>query len=143
MTYTPLAFLKDFRRNQSGAVAVEFVLIAPLLFGLLFGIITVGYFIGVSHSVSQLATDTARASVAGLDMQERIELAEAYLANASINYPLLIQEAISPQVSTNDVNPPSMTINITYGIASSVLGIANSLLGLNISDIKGSAYLAY
>lgn len=143
MIQRSLAFLDRFRRDQSGAVAVEFVLIAPLLFGLLFGIITVGYLIGVSHSVSQLATDTVRASVAGLDMQERTELAQAYLDNASIHYPLLIQEAVSPQVTTNDVNPPSMTVNVTYAIDGSFLALANSFLGLNIGDIKGSAYLAY
>ncbi|MCX7561609.1 pilus assembly protein [Sulfitobacter sp. F26204] len=143
MTYNPISFLNTFRRDQSGAVAIEFVLIAPLLFGLVFGIIVIGYFIGVSHSVAQLATDAVRASVAGLDMQERTELAAAYLADASLKYPLLIQESVSPQIITSDANPPSMTVNVTYEIDGSVLAIANSFLGLNIADIKGSSFLAY
>ncbi len=135
--------LARFRRDQSGAVAIEFVFIAPLLFALLFGILVMGYFFAVSHSISQLATGAARASVAGLDMQEREELAQLYLDQASTRYPLLVPEALDVSVVTQDQDTGNIRINVSYDADASVLGVANALLGLEISNLKGSAYLAY
>ncbi|MCX7565073.1 pilus assembly protein [Sulfitobacter sp. F26169L] len=143
MALNPLRHIASFRRGQSGAVAVEFVLIAPLLFALVFGIIVTGYFIGVSHSVAQLASDAARASVAGLDMRERRELATDYLAQASTTYPLLVQSSITPEIVTSSSNPPAMTVNVTYTVDGTILDVANSLLRMNIADIRESAYIAY
>lgn len=143
MLTQPLAFLERFRRDQSGAVAVEFVLLAPLVFALLFGIIIVGYYIGVSHSVSQLATGAARASVVGLDTEERETLALAYLDRASVNYPMLKQDALTSEALLEEGTPPGVTVTVSYEVDGSIIGVANSLLGLSLSDIKGSAYLAY
>ncbi|MDF3413762.1 pilus assembly protein [Sulfitobacter sp. M57] len=137
------ALLDRFRRDQTGAVAVEFVLLAPLVFALLFGIIIVGYYIGVSHSVSQLATGAARASVVGLDTQERETLALGYLEGASVNYPMLKQDALTSEAVLEEGTPPGVTVTVTYEVDGSILGVANSLLGLSLKDIKGSAYLAY
>lgn len=140
--YIPFA-LRRYARDQSGAVAVEFVLIAPLLFTLLFGIMILGYFMGVSHSVQQLATGAARASVAGLDTTERAALADSYLSQSSARYPLLSRDATTPAVNMGTSDPADITVTVTYAIDGSVLGLANALLGIGISDIKGSAYLAY
>lgn len=135
--------LSRFRKDQSGAVAIEFALIGPILFALLFGIVSVGYYIGVSHSVNQLTAGAARSSVAGLDMQERIELAEAFIAQASTKYPLLDQDAVTPTIQTVATGTPSMTVRVTYAVDGSVLEIANQLLGLNLSNIRGKSYIAY
>ena len=135
--------LRTYRTDQSGAVAIEFVLIAPLLIGLLFGIMTLGYFMGVSHSVNQLAAGAARASVAGLDQTERSELANTYLSQAATRYPLLRQEAIAPAVAFDTAEQAGITITVDYSVDGSVLEIANGFLGLGIGTINGSAYLAY
>ncbi len=143
MCTPPFALFKRFRRDHSGAVAIEFMLIAPILFTLLFGIICLGYFMGVSHSVSQLATGAARASVSGLDQTERESLANDYLSKAGSNYPLLTVSAIAPTVAFDGTDPVGITVDIAYTIDGSVLGIANGFLGLDITTIDGSAYLAY
>ncbi|KIN62664.1 TadE-like protein [Sulfitobacter noctilucicola] len=135
--------LNFFRRNESGAVAVEFALIAPLLFGLLFGIITLGYFIGINHSVNQLAAGAARASVTGLNQTERSALANNYLSEAGSRYPLLTPASVSPTVVFEGGNPEGITVTVAYAVDGSMLGIANNLLGLDITSINGSAYLAY
>lgn len=135
--------LSAFRSDQSGAVAVEFALLAPLLFAMLFGIMVMGYFMGVSHSVSQLASGAARASVAGLDMAERTDLAQTYLAQAGTRYPLLKPDALQVQVLTEDAATPGIVINVSYAADAGVLGVAKALLGLEMDDVKGSAYLAY
>lgn len=137
------AALSHFRRDQSGAVAIEFALIAPILFSLLFGIITLGYFMGVSHSVHQLATGAARASVSGLDQTERQSLADQYLSEASSRYPLLIATSVSPVVTYEASDPEGISIDVSYSVDGTLLEIANGLLGLGITTIRGSAYLAY
>lgn len=132
-----------FRRNQSGAVAVEFMLIAPILFALLFGIITLGYFMGVSHSVHQLATGAARASVAGLDQIERQSLADTYLSQAGTRYPLLNASGLTPEVTFEGSDPAGIIIDVSYSVDGTLLDLANGFLGLGITTIDGSAYLAY
>lgn len=136
------ADLRRFAKDERGAVSIEFVLIAPLLMALLFGIVTLGYYMGVSHSVSQLASGAARASVAGLDQAERRELAEAYLSNVGSNYPLLLPEAVAPTLAF-ETGPSAITVQVAYGLEGSLLEIANSLLKLNLGSINASAYLAY
>ncbi|SFR39805.1 TadE/TadG family type IV pilus assembly protein [Litoreibacter janthinus] len=143
MPRTVVSQLRRFQRDPSGAVAIEFVLIAPLLLTLLFGIITLGYFIGVSHSVHQLAAGAARASVAGLDETERSELADAYLSQAGQHYPLLVQTEVTPDVIFDGGAQAGITVNVSYDIDGSLLDIANGFLGLGLTTIDGSAYLAY
>ncbi|WP_281968564.1 TadE/TadG family type IV pilus assembly protein [Roseovarius nanhaiticus] len=135
--------LTSFRANQSGAVAVEFVLIAPILFGLLFGIVTLGYFMGISHSVTQLASGAARSSAAGLDANERTLLADTYLSEASERYPLLVQDGLTPIIAYQGADPAGITVTVSYAVDGTLLDIANGFLGLGITSIDGSAYLAY
>ena len=135
--------MRRFRSSQSGAVAVEFMLIAPLLLALMFGTVTVGYFMALSHSVQQLASGAARASVARLDAAERQSLAEAYLAQSGTRYPLLVAENVQPDIAVESGTNPAITIDIVYAIDGSILGIANGFLGLSIGNITGRAYLAY
>ncbi len=135
--------LQAFRRDQSGAVAVEFVLIAPILFALLFGIVVMGYFMGLSHSVKQLAAGAARASVAGLDAAERTSLASAYIAAAGERYPLLVPASVSADIEVAGGAEAAITVNVTYAIGGSILEIANGLLNLGLTDLQERAYLAY
>ncbi|MEP2919151.1 TadE/TadG family type IV pilus assembly protein [Sulfitobacter sp.] len=135
--------LARFYRSETGAVAVEFVLIAPILFALLFGIITLGYFMGVSHSVNEVAAGAARASVAGLDQTEREALADAYIREAHRRYPLLDQDAITETLTYEGASPAGISVAVTYDIDGSLLDIANGFLGLGLTAIKRSAYVAY
>ncbi|WP_341861229.1 TadE/TadG family type IV pilus assembly protein [Gymnodinialimonas sp. 57CJ19] len=135
-----LSPLLRFFRRETGAVAIEFVLLAPLLFGLLFGIIFVGYAMALSHSVQQLASASARASVAGITTQERTEIYDAYIEEASSNYPLLRQEAIAdtPTITGSDIR-----VEISYAVDGSLLDLASGILGMELTHLEGSAYVAY
>lgn len=143
MTFAMPLRLRRFCQDQSGAVAVEFVLIAPILISLLFGIISLGYFMGVSHSVHQLAASAARVSVAGLTQDERSGLATTYLSQAGERYPLLSQKALSPNVVFDNAEPAGVTVTVAYNVEGTLLDVANSFLNLELTSIKGSAYLAY
>lgn len=50
------------RRGNRGAAAVEFALVAPLLFLLLFGIISYGYMLSYRQALSQGAAEAARSA---------------------------------------------------------------------------------
>jgi Flp pilus assembly protein TadG len=67
-------------RPRLGASAVEFALIAPLFVGLLCGICVYAVWFLLAISVQSLATESARASLAGIDDDERRGLARAYVA---------------------------------------------------------------
>ncbi|MBF9043546.1 pilus assembly protein [Rhodobacterales bacterium HKCCE4037] len=134
---------RRFARDERAAVAVEFVLIAPVLLALLFGIVILGYFMGISHSVSQLAAGAARASVAGLDEAERRSIATAYLDRAEERYPLLTNEALRSNLRFDYGADAGITVDVSFNAEGTMLEIANGFLGLNIATIDGSAYLAY
>ena len=57
--------LKQFWRDQGGASAVEFALIAPLLFTLLLGTIQYGSLFLVQTRMTDTARDTARRHAVG------------------------------------------------------------------------------
>lgn len=63
------------RAARSGAAAVEFALLAPMLIFLMWGIISYGGYFLTAHTVQQIANDAARAAVGGLDDDERTALA--------------------------------------------------------------------
>ncbi|MFN3210744.1 MAG: TadE/TadG family type IV pilus assembly protein [Roseovarius sp.] len=143
MTARLIPALRRFGHDTTGAVAIEFMLIAPLLMALIFGIITLGFYMGVSHSVHQLAAEAARASVAGLDETERRDIATAYLSQGASRYPLLKDDALSTALEYSDTATGSITVDVTYAAEGTLLDVANGFLGLGIETIRGSAYVSY
>lgn len=130
-----------FRRSEDGAVAVEFALLAPLLFAMLFGIICLGYAMALSHSVQQLATSAARASVSGITTAERRDLAQAYLDAAPSHYPLLAATSLQDTLTLGDGS--EITVDVSYTLDGSILTLMNGFLGLEVGSLNGSAYLVY
>ncbi len=72
--------LRVFTRRRSGSVAVEFALVGPLLILMLMGLAVYGGWFWLAQGVQSLATEGARAAVAGLDTAERQSLAEQFIA---------------------------------------------------------------
>ncbi|NKX45938.1 TadE/TadG family type IV pilus assembly protein [Roseicyclus persicicus] len=137
----PLA--RRWLRCDSGAVAVETVLLAPLLISLLFGTICAGYAMALSHSVQQLAAGTARASVGGITEAERAAIAQDYVAAAHGRFVLLDPAMIRAEILFEDSPSEAISVRILYDTRGSVLDIANGFLGLDVTTLQGSAYLAY
>ncbi|MBQ2259983.1 MAG: pilus assembly protein [Loktanella sp.] len=137
------SFIRRFCRADDGAVAVEFVLIAPLLIALVFGIMCFGYLFGASHAVHQLAFEAARASVQGLTQAERVSIAHDYLDRAIARYPLLRPDRLTQGVLVSGGGIGDVTVTLSYAVDGSILGIADTLLGLEIASLEGRAFLAY
>lgn len=67
-------------KDERGSAAVEFALVGPLLILLLIGMIVYGGWFWLAQSVQSLASEAARASIAGLDGAERTQLAQTYVS---------------------------------------------------------------
>ena len=75
-----VAFIDRLRRDRRGVAALEFALVCPILIFLMIGMTVWGGWFWLAHSVQSLASEAARASVAGLDPAERETLARAAVA---------------------------------------------------------------
>lgn len=84
-------FLSDNRATS----AVEFALIAPFMLLLIAAVLAYGSIFATSLSLQQLAAETARATIGGLNDTERKSLAQAYLTANSANYPMLVARDLS------------------------------------------------
>ncbi|GGE17622.1 hypothetical protein GCM10011390_40950 [Aureimonas endophytica] len=94
-----------------GASAVEFALVVPFLCLILFGIMVVGVFLGLAHSLEQIAADAGRYAVVGLAAEERHRLAEQWVLARADQYPLLAQTRLS--ASTEEVGN-AFTVRVRY-----------------------------
>lgn len=81
--------MKAFIHDRRGASAVEFALIAPFLLLLVAAILAYGSVFATSLSLQQIAAETARATIGGLNDTERQSLATAKLASIADKYPML------------------------------------------------------
>jgi Flp pilus assembly protein TadG len=105
---------KKVRGAESGAVAVEFAILGPLFLVMMIGILVWGQYFWVAHTVQQLANDSARAALAGLDTAERESLARATLAAEVADYPSLRPAAAAVVVENKS---DRLTVSIRYDTA--------------------------
>lgn len=98
----------SFRHDARGATLVEFALIAPVLGALLFGMLGFGQLFWISHSVQQIANDAARATVAGLTVRERSDLAQA-----SARHALASADGVKAQRLTLTVGEAAPWVTVT------------------------------
>ena len=70
---------RRLRRQQDGASAVEFALIAPVVLLLLFGIISYGYMLSFRQAISQGAAEGARAAAVAPAVYTNSQLQDAAL----------------------------------------------------------------
>lgn len=101
---------KDIR----GVAAVEFAIVAPVFIFLLLGMTAYGIYFSAVHSVQQLAADTARAAIAGLDATERNQLAQDYVTVNASHYVLLDPAALSVVVTDSAADPNQFEVAVSY-----------------------------
>ena len=99
---------------RSGASAVEFAICCPLFLMLLLGILCYGMYFGACHSVSQLAADAARASVAGLSQTERQAIAMDHVSRNVGGYPLLDLKKLSVVAAPVVNDTSSYRVTVTF-----------------------------
>jgi Flp pilus assembly protein TadG len=99
------------RGAESGAVAVEFAILGPVFMVLMVGTLVWGQYFWTAHAVQQLANDSARAALAGLDPTERESLARTTMANEVGDYANLRPSSAVVKVEDRD---DRLTVSVSY-----------------------------
>ncbi len=95
-------YFRLFILCRSGASAVEFALISPVLVFILCATIGYGLLFSTAISVNQLGADITRATIGGLTLAEKQTLATTHLEVASSDYFLLEADQVKVDVSYDD-----------------------------------------
>ena len=131
-------------RQEEGAVAVEFALIAPVLLLIVAGILYFGQLFAIANSLQQLAAETARASVRGIDSQERQQLANNFLANSADRFPFLNAQRVQKDIEIIGTGQhPSISVSLTYDLDGTFVALGNAAFGSDTTSLVRSSYLAY
>lgn len=110
----PLLALRRLSRQEHGASAIEFAIVAPVFLVIALGILTYGIYLGSAHSVEQLAADAARASVAGITDVERVQIATRHVANNATDYPLLTATNVSVVAGASPTDPSQFRVSVRF-----------------------------
>jgi len=102
---------KTRRGAESGSVAVEFAILGPVFMVMVMGIMVWGQYFWMAHAVQQLANDSARAALAGMDGAERESLARATLTTEVGDYANLKASAATMAV---DDRGDRMVVSVRY-----------------------------
>lgn len=101
------------RRDRRGIAAIEFAMVAPLLILMMLGMVVYGGWFWMAHSVQSLASEGARAAIAGLDPVERETLARGFVTTQVGDLGLQPQRASVEVESTTGV----IRVNVAYDIS--------------------------
>ena len=123
-------------RDTSGAAAVEFAFVGPLMVVMLLGIMSYGGYFWLAHSVQQLANDGARAAVAGLSATERQQLAQSTVSAEISSYAFLTSTGLVTTVTTTTT---SMTVSLAYNASQTPFFALGSLVPMPSSTITRTA----
>ncbi len=97
-----------------GSSAVEFALLVPVLLVLFAGIMVFGIYLGASHHLRQLASDAARASIAGVSDDERVQLARQRVSAALVEGTMFKPGTVIVQVGTDPNDATLYTVTLSF-----------------------------
>ena len=103
-----------FKYCIRGVAAVEFAIVAPFMLFMLMGIIAYGIYFGAAHSVQQLAANSARAAMGGLDLVERESLVEDFVRSGVPENGLLQADKLEVTVDAPEDNPGFIRVTVSY-----------------------------
>ena len=122
--------LRAFRRDTQGTALVEFALLAPAIFALLFGVLQVSFHMFAYNAVRSIASDTARYTIVEYQKGNKVTVtgvedkAVAYAVNAPYgldadNLDTTVTKPVSDIVGTT-----KFMLTITY-VPANLLGFFN------------------
>jgi Flp pilus assembly protein TadG len=100
-------------RNEAGAAAIEFAMVASTFFVLIFGILIYGSYFASLSLVNHIAFEAARAAVSGLSDDERSTLAQARAAALVQSYDGFLNGE-SVEVSSAELGNGIYAVTVTH-----------------------------
>lgn len=117
----PFKIRRRLLHCEKGMAALEFILIAPALFTLIFTIVVCSFYFMSAMAVRQAAAEGARAAVAGLSIPQRESLATER-ANAVIDAYGALLSGDRPSVApTYDIEAGTFTVTVNYNFKGNAL----------------------
>jgi len=130
-----------FSSDIRGASAVEFAFVAPVFLMIVFGIAAFGYIFGVYQGVQQLASEAARASVAGISDVERDTLARSFVAANAGSYALIDTRKVVVTTTATGAPAPAFLVSIGYDLTGTFPYQFSNLLPLPNPKIMRTAVI--
>lgn len=138
----PRGRFRAFRRDERGTALVEFALIAPLLFLLLFGIIDFGRALDYYNQVTQLAGQGARAAAVNRNPD-----GTPITSGSSLQNQLVTQFTAQPQLKNGEVvcitqlpasvgDPVTVKVSYQFQFLPLVGAAAKALGGLTLTSTQ-------
>jgi hypothetical protein len=107
---------RSYRRNRRAAAAVEFAVVAPVFFLLIFGMIEYGRMVMVQQVITNASREGARLAVLDGATYDEIEAqVEEYLTSASIDTTNAVVEVLpDPPTDAAFGEPITVTVSIPF-----------------------------
>jgi Flp pilus assembly protein TadG len=135
--------LRRLRDTESGMAAVEFALVAPVLFMMIFAVVVYSLYFSAFLGVRQAAAEGARAAMAGMSFSERSSLAKARATTVLSGYGALIGVPVTADNTTAERQDAGLLkITVSYDISGSSIMKYGSLLPMPASLIKSEVIVA-
>lgn len=122
--------LRSLWRDMRGAALVEFALLAPTIFALMFGVLQVGFHMFAYNAVRSVASDTARYTIVEYQKQDLLTVTQiedrafAYAVNAPYGLDPDNLTAIATQPVSDIAGTTKFMLTITY-VPANMLGFFN------------------
>lgn len=116
-THVPLPRQRSLAGDRSGTAAVEFALLLPLYLFLLLGMSAYGIYFGAAHSVQQLSADAARTAVAGLNAQERQDMARQFIERNADGYLFIDRSKLDIEIGDSENDGSQFDVILSYDAA--------------------------
>lgn len=127
--------------NTSGVAAIEFAIVAPVFFLMVFGILAYAIYFGVVHSVQQLAADAARVSVGGINTAVRASLVQSNIQNSVVNYPLLDPKRLTVDAKPSGTDPNLFSVDLHYDASTNTIFLLEGLVPMPPKVIERQAVI--
>jgi Flp pilus assembly protein TadG len=111
---TPICRVIHFNRSDHGSAIVEFALVAPLMIWFMFTVIYFAMYLGIAHSVQQLAADAARVSIAGIDSTEQTQLSAGFIQRNASSYLFIDGSKIALAAGPAQTDPTTFDVTVRY-----------------------------
>ena len=128
-------------RDKSGSIAVEFAFILPILITIVFGVIAYSTLYATMHAVQQLASEAARASVAGLDDTERGTIVSNYISANATSYIFIDPQKLTSSANTIAAQNTNYQVTLNYDNSASFIYMFAGVLPLPPSKIQRTAVI--
>lgn len=131
---------RRFLIADHGVAAIEFAIVTPILLVFLLGVICYGAYFWMAHDIQQLANDSARSAIAGLDADERRAIATKTFSRNVANLGGL--DAAKAQLKVREAGD-GITVTVSYDATGSAFWQVMDLFPMPSTTIVRSASVTF